>query len=52
MKLDRPQRIAWSGGLLIAVILGLAGYDIYRSYRNTVATTAHELETQARIIAE
>ena len=52
MKLGRPQRIVWFGGLLILVIVGLAAYDIYRSYRITVSNTARELETQARIIAE
>jgi len=52
MKLGRPQRIVWGGGLLILVIVGLAAYDIHRSYRSTVSNTARELETQARIIAE
>src|SRR5262245_43483333 len=52
MKPGRPQRIVWGGGLLIVVIAGLAAYDIYRSYRATVANTTRELETQARIIAE
>ena len=34
------------------MIVGLAAYDIYRSYRITVSNTSRELETQARIIAE
>ena len=48
----RPRGIACFGGLLIAGILGLSGYDIYRGYRAAVDQTGRELDTQARIIAE
>ena len=44
--------LVWIGGLLIAAIVSLAGYDIYRSYQAVVRDTGRELDTQARIIAE
>jgi PAS domain S-box-containing protein len=46
------RRFAWIGGLFIVVIASLAGYDIVRSYRETVEATQHELETESRVIAE
>ena len=49
----RTQRIVpWAGGLLIAAIVGLAAYDIARSYDETVANTGRELDAQARALAE
>ena len=44
--------MAWIGGLLIAIIVAMAAFDIVRSYRIAVEETGRELETQARIIAE
>ena len=44
--------LVWIGGLLIAAIVSLAGYDIYRSHQAVVLDTVRELDTQARIIAE
>ena len=54
MNLSRWNRrvVAWVGGLLIAAILGLAAYDIVSSYRRTLDNAGHELEGQARLIAE
>ena len=46
------RTVAWGGGLLIAVIIATAAFDIVRSYQATVEDTGRELETQARIIAE
>ena len=46
------RTVAWGGGLLIAVIVAMAAFDIVRSYRATVEDTGRELETQARIVAE
>jgi PAS domain S-box-containing protein len=46
------RNVAWIGGLLIAVIVVMAAFDIVRSYRIAVEETGRELETQARIIAE
>jgi PAS domain S-box-containing protein len=46
------SRIAWAGGLLIAVIVALAAYDIVESYHTTVRNTGRELEAQARLLAE
>ena len=47
-----PRHVAWYGGLFIAVVIGLSGYDIYRNYQATITDTGRELDTQARIIAE
>lgn len=44
--------VAWFGGLLIGIIVAAAAFDIVRSYHSTVEDTGHELQTQARIIAE
>jgi hypothetical protein len=46
------RTVAWGGGLLIAVIVAMAAFDIVRSYRTAVEATGRELETQARIVAE
>lgn len=46
------RTVAWIGGILIGAIVALAGYDIYRGYREAVQNTHRELETQARTIAE
>jgi PAS domain S-box-containing protein len=46
------RAVAWVGGLFIAAIVALAAYDIVASYQAAVATTARELEAQARLIAE
>ncbi len=46
------RSVAWTGGLLIGVIVTMAALDIVRSYRIAVEETGRELETQARIIAE
>ncbi len=46
------RTVAWGGGLLIAVIVAMAAFDIARSYRSTIADNGRELDTQARIIAE
>jgi PAS domain S-box-containing protein len=45
-------RIGWIGGLFIAAIAALAGYDMLRSYRQTIEQTERELDVQARVIAE
>jgi PAS domain S-box-containing protein len=54
MRFSRWNRrtVAWVGGVLIAAILGLAAYDIVQGYRRTLANAGHELEGQARLIAE
>ena len=54
MKFSRWNRraVAWVGGLFIAAILGLAAYDIVQGYRRTLDNAGHELEGQARLIAE
>ena len=44
--------IAALGALVIAAIVGLAGYDIVRSHRATVDDTGRELVAEARVIAE
>ena len=44
--------VGWVGGVLIATMVAMAGYDILRSYRLTVEDTGRQLKTQARIIAE
>src|SRR5262249_11722550 len=53
---DRMRRwtraVPWIGGVFIAAIVALAGYDIVDSYRTTVANTGRDLDAQARIIAE
>src|ERR1041385_5888975 len=53
---DRMRRwtraVPWIGGVFIAAIIALAGYDIVDSYRTTVANTGRDLDAQARIIAE
>jgi PAS domain S-box-containing protein len=46
------RNVAWIGGILIAVIVAMAAFDIVRSYRIAVEEAGRELETQARIIAE
>jgi PAS domain S-box-containing protein len=54
MRISRWNRrtVAWVGGVLIAAILGLAAYDIVQGYRRTLDNAGHELEGQARLIAE
>jgi PAS domain S-box-containing protein len=44
--------VPWIGGLLIAAVLALAGYDIYASYHGAVRDTGRELHTHARMISE
>jgi PAS domain S-box-containing protein len=46
------RRIAWAGGLFIAAIVALAGYDIVDNHRTAVRNTGRELDAQARLIAE
>ena len=46
------RAVPWIGGMIIAAIVALAGYDIVDSYRTTVANTGRDLDAQARIIAE
>jgi PAS domain S-box-containing protein len=46
------RRIAWTGGLFIAVIAALAAHDMWRGYRQAVADTRRELDAQSRVIAE
>jgi PAS domain S-box-containing protein len=46
------RAVPWIGGVFIAAIIALAGYDIVDSYRTTVANTGRDLDAQARIIAE
>src|SRR5262245_22741303 len=46
------RAVAWIGGPFIAAIVALAGYDIVSSYHSAVASTAHELDAQGRLIAE
>jgi PAS domain S-box-containing protein len=46
------RSVAWGGGLLIAIIVAMAVFDVVRSYRATVEETGRSLETQARILAE
>jgi hypothetical protein len=46
------RRIVWVGGLFIAAIVALAGYDIVDNYRAAVRNTGRELEAQARLVAE
>ncbi len=46
------RRVAWLGGGLIVVIVGLAAFDLVRAYRATVDETKLGLETQSRVIAE
>jgi PAS domain S-box-containing protein len=51
-RLLTPRGIAWLGGLFIAVIVAMAVYDIVRGYRKAIESTGHELDVQARTIAE
>src|SRR5262245_13742090 len=44
--------VPWVGGLLIGVIVALAGYDIVRGYQAAIDNTGRELDAQARVIAE
>jgi PAS domain S-box-containing protein len=46
------RHVPWVGGLFIAVIVGMAAYDVYRSHQTVVAETDRELESHARVIAE
>jgi PAS domain S-box-containing protein len=46
------RTIAWIGGLFIAAIVGLEGYNIVRGYQTAVANTGRELDSLARVIAE
>src|SRR5512139_373759 len=46
------RSIPWIGGVFIAAIVALAGYDIVRGYRANAADTARELDAHSRIIAE
>jgi hypothetical protein len=46
------RSVPWVGGLFIAVIAAMAAYDIVRSYQATISNTGHELDSQARVIAE
>ncbi|MBX3607626.1 MAG: PAS domain-containing protein [Piscinibacter sp.] len=48
----RHRTVAWAGGLLIALVVALAAFDIVRGYHATVERTGRELESQARVIAE
>jgi PAS domain S-box-containing protein len=54
MRSQRSLRrsVPWIGALFIAVIVAVAALDVVRSYRETIAQTGRELDTQARIIAE
>ena len=47
-----PRHIAALGGIFIAALVALSGYDVYRSYNAAIANTGRELDTQAKIIAE
>ena len=47
-----PRHIAALGGIFIAALVALSGYDIYRTYNAAIANTGRELDTQAKIIAE
>ena len=47
-----PRHIAGFGGVFIAAIVALSGYDIYRSYQKTIDDTGRELDAHARVIAE
>jgi PAS domain S-box-containing protein len=47
-----PRTMGCIGGAFVAIIVGLSGYDIVRTYNATVENTGRELDTQARIIAE
>jgi PAS domain S-box-containing protein len=46
------QRIAWMGGLFIALVAAMAAHDIVRGYRATVEETGRALDSQAGVIAE
>jgi len=46
------RAVPWLGAAFIATIIGLSVFGSYRSYRSTVERTGHELDTQARILAE
>src|SRR5262245_21737997 len=46
------RAVAWIGGLCVAAIVALAGYDIVSSYHGTVADVGRELDAQGRLIAE
>ena len=48
-----PRRsIGWIGGALIAAIVALAAFDIWRGYRDAVADVGREMQSQGRVIAE
>ena len=47
-----PRHIATLGGVFIAALVALSGYDIYRAYNTAIENTGRELDTQAKIIAE
>ena len=46
------RRVVLLGGLIVAAIVGLAIFDTWRSYRQTIDAIGRELESQARVIAE
>jgi len=46
------RHTTWIGGLFVAGIVALAGFDIWRSHANTVAETSRELDSLSRVIAE
>ena len=46
------RRIAAMAGLLFALVAALAGYDVVRSYRQTVEQTGRDLHSSAVVIAE
>ncbi len=46
------RRIATMGGLFFALVAALAGYDVVRSYRETVDQTGRDLNAEAVVIAE
>jgi len=54
MRSQRSLRrsVPWIGAFFIAAIVAVAALDIVRGYRETIAQTGRELDTQARIIAE
>jgi len=46
------RTVAWIGGLFIAAIVALAGFDIVANYHASVANTGRELDAHGRLIAE
>jgi len=50
-KRARRSLVAF-GTLFIAVVMAIAGYEIYRGYDAAIENTGRELDTQARIMAE